>query len=411
MAGSGRIRLLCIRNFRSIAKAQLPLGDLTILVGPNGAGKSNVLDALRFVSDALNVTPAHALQRRGGVSAVRRKALRGHPTHFSLRLEIELPDKRTALYAFTVGAVPKSQGEFAINRETCVIREPGTLKRVEFEIEKGKFKVLPDGVEPRLARDRLALTAVSAKEGFRGLFDFLSSMRFYNLVPELMRKPQDPNPGLVLSRDGANAGAVVRELRSSNGEFKEVCEFLGRVVPGIKDVQHHASGAQETLRFIQDVGDKKGQPLTFFPTGISDGTLRVLGVLLAIYQRSRASVLGIEEPESTVHPAAAEALFDAIRHGTRWSQIIVTTHSPELIDHKNVRIEELRAVEMIRGETVVTELDEASRQSIRRKLCTPGDLLRNAGMEVAREQYEQLPNEPNLFARDLISDAPNRADR
>lgn len=404
----GRIRLLSIRNFRSIAKAQLRLGDLTILVGPNGAGKSNILDALRFVSEALSVTPMHALTLRGGVGAVRRKGLRGHPNHFTIRLEIELPEGQFAKYAFTVGALPK--GEFKITREKCVIHGLRALEMLEFDIEDGEFKTAPPGVEPRVSRDRLALTIVSAKPGFRPLYDFLTAMRFYNLVPELMRKPQDPDPGAVLYRDGANAAAVIRELRGANGELREVWEFLRQVVPGITEVEHHQSGTQETLLFKQDVGDSK-QQLTFLPGNVSDGTLRVLGVLLSVYQRSRPSILGIEEPESTVHPAAAQVLFDAIRHGTRSSQVLITTHSPELVEQKEVKIDQLRAVQMIKGETIVTELDAISRQSIIEQLCTPGDLLRNGMMSVSIQEYESLPDEPNLFTRVSADDAPNRTDR
>jgi len=408
MASRGRIRFLVIRNFRSIKKAELRLAGLTILVGPNGAGKSNVLDALRFVSDALSVTPSHALSLRGGLGAVRRRGLHGHPNDFTIRLEVELPNRNYGIYAFTVGALPK--GEFSIKHEICVIHGVGALDRVEFEIEEGKFKLAPRGVEPRISPDRLALTTVSAKAEFRPMYDFLAGMEFYNLVPELMRRPQDPDPGLVLKRDGSNAAAVVRELRASNGEFREVCDFLQHVVPGMCEVERLPSGTQETLQFKQDVGDPRGQPLTFLPASVSDGTLRVLGVLLAIYQRSRPPVLGIEEPESTVHPAAAEVLFDVIRHGTRWSQILVTTHSPELIEHKGVKIDELRAVEMDRGETVVTELDEASKRAIRDRLCTPGDLLRNGGIKVAKREYESLPDEPNLFSASITDDAPDRAD-
>jgi predicted ATPase len=178
----------------------------------------------------------------------------------------------------------------------------------------------------------------------------------------------------------------------------------------MREVERLPSGTQETLQFKQDVGDPRGQPLTFLPASVSDGTLRVLGVLLAIYQRSRPPVLGIEEPESTVHPAAAEVLFDVIRHGTRWSQILVTTHSPELIEHKGVKVDELRAVEMKRGETVVTELDENSKQAIRNRLCTPGDLLRNGEMRGSSTEYQNLPDEPNLFSTKMTDEPTDCAD-
>lgn len=403
MAEHGQIKQLTIRNFRSIAKAQLRLEDLTILVGPNGAGKSNVLDALRFVSDALTVTPMHALSLRGGVAAVRRKVLRGHPNHFSIGLEVELPDNTHAQYRFTVGALPK--GKFAINHERCKLYGPTALDIREYEVERGKFKLPPPNVAPHVSKDRLALTLVSGTDEFRGLYDFLINMRFYNLVPELMRKPQNPDPGLILQRDGSNAAAVVRELRSSNGELTEVCEFLGRVVPGMREVERIASGTQETLQFKQDVGDPKKQPLTFLPTNVSDGTLRVLGILLAIYQRSHPPVLGIEEPESTVHPAAAEVLFDAIRHGTHWSQILITTHSPDLIEHKDIALKNLRAVEMKDGETVITELDDVSKEAVRQHLCTPGDLLRNGALQPSLPKYKAIPSDPDLFSQAPTTDA------
>ncbi len=395
----GRIKLLCIRNYRSIAKAQIQLGNLTLLVGPNGAGKSNVLDSLRFVSDALSVTPAHALALRGGVGAVRRKTLRGHPTHFTIRLEMALSDGRPALYAFTVGALQK--GEFTIDHERCIVFGANALDRSEYELEDGRFKLAPSGVAPKITRDRLALSVVSAKEEFRAVYDFLTAMRFYNLVPEIMRKPQDPDPGLMLTRDGANAAAVVRELRSENGALREVCEFLQQVVPGITEVERVPSGTQETLQFKQDVGDAKKQHLTFLPANVSDGTLRVLGVLLAIYQRARPAVLGIEEPESTVHPAAAQVLFDVIRHGARRSQVIVTTHSPEMIDHKDVRIEDLRAVVMDRGETIVSEIDPAAKKAVHDRLCTPGEILRNGNVSVSRREYDAIPDDPRMFSAEL----------
>ena len=70
---------LVLRNFRSIGQCDIALGPLTHLVGPNGAGKSNVVDALRFVTEALTGSLDQALNERGGISEVRRRS-GGHPT-------------------------------------------------------------------------------------------------------------------------------------------------------------------------------------------------------------------------------------------------------------------------------------------------------------------------------------------
>jgi len=83
------LRRVKIRNYKSIAACNVELNQLTLLVGANGSGKSNFLDALNFVADALLTSLDHALRVRGGIRDVRRRS-RGHPTHFTVRLEFTL---------------------------------------------------------------------------------------------------------------------------------------------------------------------------------------------------------------------------------------------------------------------------------------------------------------------------------
>jgi hypothetical protein len=79
-----------LKNYKSIAVSGVDLRALTFLVGPNGSGKSNFLDALRFTSDSLRSSLDNALRERGGIAEVRRRS-GGHPTHFGIRLEFQLP--------------------------------------------------------------------------------------------------------------------------------------------------------------------------------------------------------------------------------------------------------------------------------------------------------------------------------
>src|SRR5918994_4767038 len=118
MAHQPFVTTVQIRNFKSIARCRVDLNDLMLLVGPNGAGKSNFLDALRFVSDALNTTLEQALRDRGGIQSVRRRS-RGHPTHFGIRLDLNPLDNRSASYAFKIAAEQK--GTFSVQREACRI--------------------------------------------------------------------------------------------------------------------------------------------------------------------------------------------------------------------------------------------------------------------------------------------------
>jgi predicted ATPase len=95
-----RVRL---KHYRSIASADVSLGDLLLLVGPNGSGKSNFLDALRLTSESLQTSLDQALRSRGGVAEVRRRST-GHPAHFTIDLEFR-GEGLEGEYGFEVGAV------------------------------------------------------------------------------------------------------------------------------------------------------------------------------------------------------------------------------------------------------------------------------------------------------------------
>lgn len=134
MADSIFLRRVLLKNYRSIANCSVELGPLSFLVGPDGAGKSNFLDALRFVTESLNTSLDHALRERGGIAEVRRRSS-GHPTHFGVRLEFELPDGEQGHYAFRVGALPKCG--FEVQREECCIHGSGALGLRWYRVESG----------------------------------------------------------------------------------------------------------------------------------------------------------------------------------------------------------------------------------------------------------------------------------
>ncbi|MGH7342126.1 MAG: AAA family ATPase, partial [Candidatus Rokuibacteriota bacterium] len=218
------------------------------------------------------------------------------------------------------------------------------------------------------------------------------------IVPDRVREQQEADPGEVLKADGGNAAAVLRRLRDQgpNG-YGRVCRLLARAVEGVERGDHALAGDKETLRFRQDIGLK--HPWDFPAISMSDGTLRLLGLLLAVYQPGHASVVAIEEPEATVHPAIAELVLQVLRDAARERQILITTHSPDLLDSTGLRDEEILAVTKERGTTLVAPLSPAARQAIRERLYTPGELLRKdelaPDLDMARREAEQL----DLFGR------------
>ncbi len=379
MSKSIFLRRVVLNNYKSIKECSVELGPLSFLVGQNGAGKSNFLDALRLVTEALNSSMEHALRERGGISEVRRRSA-GHPTHFGVRLEWSLPSGSEGVFAFKIGA--RERGGFEVQQEDCRIFN-GIGKGTEhfYEVLNGKLKASNIEVAPPIASDRLYLVAAAGLPPFRPIYDALSHMGFYNLNPDEIREPQSADPGEVLKRDGANLAGVLGTLEKDHPSvYSKIVEFLSKVVPGVQAVTVKPVGKKQTLEFRQLVGKSK-DPWRFLAENMSDGTLRALGVLTALFQSAKQGVrrvpfVGIEEPETAVHPGAAGMLREGLRIASETTQIAVTSHSPDLLDDKDIPDNHILAVVNRNGETLIGPLDEAGRSAIRDRLYTAGELLR-----------------------------------
>ncbi len=368
------IQQVQIRNYKSIAQLSVNLEPFTIFVGPNGSGNSNFIDALAFVQECLSESIELAFKNRGGIAAVRRSST-GHPTHITIRLILNLGDDLFADYAFEIAAKPKEK--FSVARERCIVQKLMGQSH-SFEIENGRFTTEIPGIRPKVAADRLALFAASATEEFRPVYDFLTSMRFYSIVPVRLRELQEPDAGDFLERDGSNAAAVLKRLQEEaqgNGHYDRVCRLLSKVVNGITKVEYRAIGQKETLQFKQDLGLE--HPWTFNALNMSDGTLRVLGLLLAVYQPGPYSIVAIEEPEATVNPAVAEVVVEVLMDAANMKQVLLTSHSPDILDYKDLTDKRIRVVTMDHGRTLIAPVSEAGREAIRERLYTPGELLRS----------------------------------
>lgn len=368
------IRRVVIRNYKSIAACDVELGPLTFLVGPNGSGKSNFLDALRFVSDALRDSLGHALRARGGVAEIRRRASE-RPSDFGLRLEFELPSGAHGHYAIMIG------GPLSVQNEECFVSgDPDTAGEPQFfRVSQGAVQESTLAVEPAAMSDRLFLVNASGTPAFRPVYDALSGMGFYNLNPDVIRDLQPPASPDLLTRDGSNLVSVLQNLSATDPGLKSrIDEYLAQVVPGVSKVDPVSVGPRETLVFWQRLD--RGVNRHFLASSMSDGTIRALGVLTALFQRGGSGdapfLVGLEEPETALHPAATGVLIDAMRDAAAVRQVMVTSHSPELLDNSSIADSELLAVVSEVGQTRIGHLDEAGRSVLRDHLFTAGDLLR-----------------------------------
>jgi predicted ATPase len=394
------ISRVVLRNYRSVGQCDVSLGPLTYLVGANGAGKSNFVDALHLVSDALTSSLDQALSRRGGLAEVRRRSS-GHPTHFGIRLEFTLGG-RVGHYAFNIGSL-KNRG-FEVQTEECSLGGAGNGPY--YRIERGRVIASSEQTLPALTEDRLALVALSGLSAFRPIFDALTGMGFYNLNPKLMRELQKAQEGRLLKPEGENIASVIGHLERVNPQaLRVVEEYLQTVVPTVHEVKRVQVGPMETLEFRQDVPGAR-DPWRFAAQNMSDGTLRALGVLTALFQSNRdfaPTLIGIEEPETALHPAASAALREALQRASTQTQVIVTSHSPELLDDMSIRDDQIVAVVSDAGESKLARIDPASREAIRKHLFSAGELLKLGQLQPDPDAIrDQTSRQTSLFDGGLV---------
>ncbi|MFW5681472.1 MAG: AAA family ATPase [Phycisphaeraceae bacterium] len=380
MVSSVRIRRLHLRNFKSVEHGVIEFTPLTLLVGRNGVGKSNIVDALRFLSDALGSTLEYAIRERGGIDEVRRKSLGGRPTNPGLAVDLET-DQWSASYGFRIAAVEGRS--FRVDHEVCEVRSSSGQRRAYFEIRKGKQKAWSlDSAQPAVVSDRLYLVAASGSPEFFPVFDILTRMTFHNLNPQVMRSPVRPEPGERLSHDGGNLPSVIKKLQSQSPEqLDRVVHYLRAIGVPVTRISHKPAGSLETIEVAQETPVPQGRRNSNFDAiALSDGTLRALGILVSLVSgrsdRSGPSLVAIEEPETALHPAAVGALVDALLEGADVTQTLVTCHSPDLLDHPAVTGEMIRVVLLDGGKTVIGPLDDQKQQILQDHLFSAGELLR-----------------------------------
>jgi len=370
------IRELTISNFRSLGPdIHIRPGALSIFIGPNGSGKSNVLDALSFVRDAVIQGLPAAITHRGGIDGVRRRS-HGRPFDVHVELDIRL-DVGQALYAFVITG--DRLGEYRIKSETAKVNNQGEMYHFK---RNGTSWKGPEGIAPRMDEQSLALTALGGTEQFKPLADFLSGITVYSVFPDALRVPQRFDPVFPMRSHGENWVSILRELVQDNEAKDDLIAGLKKLTGDIEDVRVTSAAGHLIAQFKQQVSAKKGKKW-FDAAQQSDGTLRVAGLITALLQQPSLPVIGIEEPELTVHPGALPMLYDYLQQASEVSQVIITTHSPVILDVVDCDKDVILVVNRVDGKTNVKRVTQAQMEPVRKSLLRLGELFTTGDLQLS----------------------------
>ncbi|MGD0941833.1 MAG: AAA family ATPase [Terracidiphilus sp.] len=406
------LQRLILQNYKSIASASIDFAPFTFLVGRNGSGKSNIADALAFLTEAMEWPLQTVFNRRGGpLSVVHRsphnpvKTTSGPPLEFGIGIEFtDVSGWNENFERLTVGLryaflISVTRFGFRVVREQCVVNSPNE-KRVWFDRRDSKIRSSVEFLNgdqfPFISPDALAMPFVGTIPQLTSAINAMKSMAAYSIDPGKLREFQDPDAGKRLLSDGSNAASVLGGIKADSALFRRLFEILSTVIPDLERVRPQTIGRKQHLRFVQQWSPD--ERVLFDAFNMSDGTLRAFGILLALFQNERPDVLLIEEPETSLHPAATAAIVETLREESIKSQIIISTHSPEVLDLARPESDNFKVVTWSKGQTHIGDITGAAKSSLQNHLASAGELFRMLILD-APPLFEELEadKQQNLF--------------
>ncbi len=329
-----RIHLKNWRNFRSV---DVELDLRTFLVGPNASGKSNFLDVFRFLRDVAQPGGGlqHAVRERGGLSRIRCLAARKEPD-VEISVDLSSNGESDARWRYEIGVKQQPRGD----------RKPF----LSFErVWRGARCVLerPDADDTK-DQERLTQThleQINANAAFREVAKYFEAVSYLHLVPQLVRHPREfSGPGVAGDPFGrAFLERIARTPeKTRKARLRQIEKALQVAVPRLKELCHVVDTDEGGVPHLEAVYDHwRPHGAKQRERDFSDGTLRLIGLFWCLLEGD--SLLLLEEPELSLNSAIVSRL-PALMHRAqrrRRRQIMVSTHSADLLRDKGIGPEEV----------------------------------------------------------------------
>ena len=338
-----RFKHLRLENWRNFLRVDVPIESRVFLIGPNASGKSNLLDVFRFLRDVAD--PQGGFQqavgvKRKGVSQLRSLHARRYST-IVIEVEVDLEDGVEWLYRLVFNQ--DNLGRPIVRKE--LVRANGQLL-----LER------PDSADKddESLLTQTHLEQVSANKRFRAMQEFLARVSYLHIVPQIVREPErsigraprDPFGGDFLEQiartpknvQSSRLDKIGRALQVAVPQLREVkLEPDERGVPHLRGLYEHwraNAGWQTEDQF-------------------SDGTLRLLGLLWALLDGQYPLLL--EEPELSLHAEIVRHIPSMMARISRAAgrQLLVSTHSTELLSDPGISAEEVLLLRPTAEDTAV----------------------------------------------------------
>ena len=363
------IKELSTQNYKNLHLQEgLQLGNLNVFIGPNGSGKSNLTNVLAFLQDAITDPVDKARGVTGFEDAVVKlggsrilDGTRQSPARVGFKFEFACDIGHSDAFEFELlvrGAsepvVVVGESLYTLSPEKrifykCHDKGRGGGQVLVYDDESSSathfeelFHVPGDNLTLAIIPELLEREHIFPRQRphpfykvRRDLINAISQWRFYNANNMNLENIRHSEPKIgptdtSLSFSGENLPLVLDNLIQGHLDFEEsINNAMKAILPSTRKIR----AARPGRLFLTVEWHVEGMSEPFYLTEMSDGTVRMLCWATILHSPELPSLLVIDEPELGVHVAWMQTLAEWIKQAAARTQVIVSTHSPDLLDH------------------------------------------------------------------------------
>lgn len=384
------IKKLYIKNFKSIRETDIAFSSLSMIVGANASGKSNLINVFRFIGNIASDGIDNAIALQGGIPYLANANMpKGEPIEIRFVLDLS-EDKwmrniknfnymlsiQEIEYKFTIQPHLKGSGyriaedylkiNYICKNKTASSNDTATnippiiystifhKKTSKSTIQK-THEFIPSSVPEELAKllnldraaeyfsewanedkDELMLCKISFL--LPPCFSDNNFIRIFDFDPKELKKASSMVSTKILSEDGSNIASVLQSILRTKENRNKLTTLLNEFLPFVSGVSIENNLDKSFSYKIKENYSNK----TFHANFLSDGTVSILAIIIALYFEEQSNIIILEEPERNIHPKLLSNLLSSAEDISREKQIIITTHNPEFLKH--AKIENIRLV-------------------------------------------------------------------
>lgn len=379
-----QIESIEIKNYRLFRNTRLKnIPRLCVLVGANGTGKSTLFDVFSFLKDALSMTVAKAIAKRGGYKELASRGFAHEPIELTLQFRLEITG-RDRLVSYLLKIAPGADGRPVVEREVLRYKRGRHGKPYHFlDFTKGSgyaitneedFTKQDEELDKEFneldAPDILAIKGLGQFEKFKAASAFrlmIENWHISDFHVSDARPSQEDGFAEHLSSRGDNLSLVANFLfEHHRSAFNRILDSMRARVPGIAVVEpKQTEDGRLVLRF-QDGSFKD----PFIARHVSDGTIKMFAYLVLLNDPQPYPLLAVEEPENQLYPELLPELAEEFRdYARRGGQVFISSHSPDFLNAL-----QLDEIYCLRKEQGFTRITKASDSENLRALTEAGDL-------------------------------------